>query len=264
MKENFLALTQEVKSTGIVAILSNASNVEAFKDAWQKFSDENPELFKKAFDWGAEFKTDVDPFFEDGEAIENPMEVVVAIRIAGNEVSECDVFENYADLVRALKDLGTPFANAVAECIDGNYIYDIKVEGIFAAIEDLAEPDDGNDNGEVEPDDGNDNGEVEPDDGNDNGEAEPDDGNDKGEAEPDDGNENGEAEPDDGNDNGEAEPDDGNDKGEAEPDDGNDNGEAEPDDGNDNGEAEPDDGNENGEAEPGDDDYDGEAEPEGE
>ena len=240
MKQNFLALVNEVKATGIVAILSNASNVEAFKDAWQKFADENPELFKKVSDWAAEFKqAETEPFFKDGSVVEDAIEITLTIRIAGNQFSECDVFENYEDLVRTLKDVETPFAQAVAECVDVNYIYDITAENLFDAIEELAEPDDGNENGEAEPDDGNDNGEVEPDDGNENGEVEPDDGNENGEAEPDDGNENGEAEPDDGNENGEAEPDDGNDNGEVEPDDGNENGEAEPDDGNENGEVEP-------------------------
>ena len=132
MKQNFLALVNEVKATGIVAILSNASNAEAFKDAWQKFADENPELLKKASEWGAEFKqTEAEPFFEEGEAVENPMEVVVAIRIAGNEVSEADVFEYYGDLVNALNDLETDFAATVAKCVDENYIYEIKVEHLF-------------------------------------------------------------------------------------------------------------------------------------
>ena len=174
MKQNFLALVNEVKATGIVAILSNASNAEAFKDAWQKFADENPELLKKASEWGAEFKqTEAEPFFEEGEAVENPMEVVVAIRIAGNEVSEADVFENWNDLVNALKDLETSLADAVAECVDCTYIYNIEVEEIFTAIEEAEE--DGDENGEeAEPDESDDDGEAEPENGEEEAECDED------------------------------------------------------------------------------------------
>ena len=147
MKEKFLALVNEVKATGIVAILSNTSNVDEFKETWQKFTDENPELFKKALEWGAEFKkNEPGNLFEDGEAIENPLEVVVAIRIAGNKVSECDVFATYGDLVNALEDLKTSFSDIVAECVDYDYIYDIKAEDIF--------PEDDDGDGEAEPENG--------------------------------------------------------------------------------------------------------------
>lgn len=185
MKENFLALTQEVKSTGIVAILSNASNVEAFKDAWQKFADENPELFKKVSDWAAEFKqAEAEPFFKDGEVVEDAIEIALTIRIAGNQFSECDVFENYDDLVRALKDVETPFAQAVAECVDVNYIYDITAENLFDAIEDLAEADAEETEADDEDAQGADETEAEEDGDENEEEAETDESNDDGEAEP--------------------------------------------------------------------------------
>lgn len=173
MKQKFLALVEEVKGTGIVEALYKASNAEELTAAWQNFSAENQELLKKASEWGYEFKkAEVEYLFEDGESIEDPMEIVVTIRIAGNKVSECDVFEAFENLVNALEDLETDFANAVAECVSVNYIYDITAEDLFSdEFDDDANSGDDENEEEAETGEGNNDGEVDSDNGEEEAES---------------------------------------------------------------------------------------------
>lgn len=136
MREKFLALVEEVKNTEIVgklAALYDASDKEGFKAAWQKFSDENQELLAKIKAWSDEFRdSDENPIFEDWESLDNPMEITVCIFIIGDEdVSECEIFGDWEELVEAMKDQDNNFAQKVADLANGNMICYISIEDIF-------------------------------------------------------------------------------------------------------------------------------------
>ena len=145
MKEKFLALVEEVKVTGIVAALSGASNPEELEAVWNEFEEKNSDLFEKANAWGKEFwEADITEIFEYGENFENPMEIAVTIFMVGNEISDSDIFQDYEELITALRNVGSEFAYAVAEFVDTHHIYKITAEDIFFKEE--AEPgDDGYD-----------------------------------------------------------------------------------------------------------------------
>lgn len=128
MKEEFLALVEKVKATGIAERLYATSNALELTVVWQKFSAENRKLFKKIKNWAFKFKySDEGAIFEKGETIENPMEIAIVIRIINDVefVSECELFEDADDLANAIRDIGNDFATAVAD-----YAADWKISGI--------------------------------------------------------------------------------------------------------------------------------------
>ena len=130
MKDKFLELVEEVKNTGIATILCNTTNAEELKAAWLKFIEENSELFQKVNDWASEY--DGESLFEDGEEFENPIEIVVIIRLINDsEISECYIFDNYDDLTDAVGDIPEKFAERLADSIRGEMIYAITAEDIF-------------------------------------------------------------------------------------------------------------------------------------
>ena len=131
MKNKFLALVEEVKATGIVAALSGASNPEELESVWNEFKEKYPNLFAKANAWGSEFKESESSLFECEESFENPVEIAVTIVMVGNEISDADIFDDYEDLIKALKDEESDFANAIAEFVISDYIYNITPTYIF-------------------------------------------------------------------------------------------------------------------------------------
>lgn len=136
MKEKFLALVEEVKNTEIVGKLTalyDASDKEGFKAAWQAFSDDNQEIFRKIKDWASEFKDlECGAIFDCGEYIDNPMEIAVCIKIIDDfDVSECELFEDSNDLTEAIEEIDNDFANAVADYIYHCIVFSITVEDIF-------------------------------------------------------------------------------------------------------------------------------------
>ena len=132
MKNKFLALVEEVKVTGIVAALSGASNPEELEAVWNEFEEKNSDLFEKANAWGIEFlEADITEIFESEESFENPLEIAVTIFMVGNEISDSDIFQDYEELISALKDIESDFAHAVAEFVDTHHIYNITAEDIF-------------------------------------------------------------------------------------------------------------------------------------
>lgn len=134
MKEKFLALVKEVKNTGIAEALYKTSNAKELEAVWQKFSDENQELFGKIKDWAEEFRiSDGTSIFSKAETIENPMEIAILIRIINdkNNVSEFELFENWGDFVEAIHNIGNDFSDVIEDLIWTYYITDIKPQYIF-------------------------------------------------------------------------------------------------------------------------------------
>lgn len=138
MKEKFLALVEEVKVTGIAEALYKASNAEEFHAAWQKFLDDNKELCTKIENWGTEFKDSGSAWiFDTGEELENPMEIAACIIVINNEeISECEIFEEYEDLVTAIAKIGNNIAIAIAKVAEGDYFCNITAEQVFSTEED--------------------------------------------------------------------------------------------------------------------------------
>ena len=206
MKTKLLELIEEIKSTGIAEVLCKASNAEDFSAAWQKFEEENPELFSKITEWATEFSNnDCSAIFEDGEEVEMPIETAICIYIMGETVTEESIFEDSDNLVAALCDIGEENAEAIANFIKEYYLYSIEPENIFCEEEaedgedaeeedtaDVADSDDGDETEIVSEDADADESEVEEDSEDSEGatvvdEAEADD--DDGETEPEDGEE---------------------------------------------------------------------------
>lgn len=136
MKEEFLELVNEVKDTGIVEILEDlydASDKEGFKAAWQKFSDENQEIFTKIRHWANDLDICfLDAIFEENETIENPIENAICIFIIGNQsISEVTIFEDWIVLQDAIRDLKNGFATAIANFMEESLICEITIEDIF-------------------------------------------------------------------------------------------------------------------------------------
>lgn len=136
MKQKFLDIVKEVKDIGIVgklSVLYDNSDKEGFKAAWQKFSDDNPDLFEKIKDWASEFKdSKCEEIFAAGESFENPMEITVCIFIIGNgDVSECEIFGEWEELIDADREQGDNFAQKVADFADNDMICNISIEDIF-------------------------------------------------------------------------------------------------------------------------------------
>lgn len=131
MKDKFLELVEEVKNTGIATILCNTTNAEELKAVWQKFEEENSELLQKVEDWVRQY--DCEELFDTGEEFENPIEIVVIIRIIGDSrFSEGEIFGTFYDLIDAVENIPGKFAEGLAACMCDDWICDITAEEIFA------------------------------------------------------------------------------------------------------------------------------------
>jgi len=134
MKQKFLALTEEVKATGIAEEIYNTSNAEELEVVKEKFLRENQELVTKIESWREEYtKPGTEKIFGKGEEIRNPMEVVLIIRIIDDvvAVSEFELCEESDDLAQAVKKIGNNFAITLGELMDYNLISNIPAEEIF-------------------------------------------------------------------------------------------------------------------------------------
>ena len=134
MKQRFLALAEEVKKAGIAEAIYNTSNAEELKAIWKKFLDENQELVAKIEFWREEYtKPEAEKIFAKGEEIQNPMEVVIIIRIIDDivAVSECELCEESDDLAQAIKEIGNNFTITLGELMEYSMISNISAEEIF-------------------------------------------------------------------------------------------------------------------------------------
>lgn len=138
MKTKFLALVEEVASAGIAEALCESSSAEELSTTWQNFWDEHLELFEKIHLWAIEFwNSNQDPIFNCKEAIENPMEVAIIIKIIeSDDVTEAEICEDWRDLQSSLRNIGSPMATALAECMEDSFICDVTEEDIFSTEED--------------------------------------------------------------------------------------------------------------------------------
>jgi len=135
MKERFLALTEEVKTTGIVETLYNTSNAEEFETAWHKFLNDNQKLCDRIKQWANGYNKE--KIFMKNENIENPMETVICLIIINNEEkSECEMFQDYEDLIEAVKNIGNKIAMAIAKFAQNDYFCNIGAEQIFLVEQD--------------------------------------------------------------------------------------------------------------------------------
>ena len=143
MRQKFLALVEEVKNTGIVQACEEASTAEELAEVWRNFSGENQDLCTRIREWATEFQeAGSRAILWEGENFENPLEIVEVISIIGDEnVTECEIFSNWVRFCRAVEEVGTDYAVAVAYCIAENYICNITAEDIFSEKEALANPD---------------------------------------------------------------------------------------------------------------------------
>ena len=133
MRQKLLELVEEIKSTGIVKILLNASNEEEVKVIWKKFVYENKELISRLKDLGDIFKQEkITNIFKENEKLENPMEIAVAIYVLGDEnVNEVDIFENCDDLAEQMKEVDYPLAENVANFVYHSLIMKIMPRNFF-------------------------------------------------------------------------------------------------------------------------------------
>ncbi len=136
MKEKFLKLVKKVKEADI-SYITKATTESELTAAWQSFWKQNSKLHAEIKTWASEFiNTDLGPIFSNNEEIPNPMEIVIVIRGSYNsDLTECDVFNNYRNLVEALNEIGDDFASVVAKCIENDYIPNISAEDIFSKID---------------------------------------------------------------------------------------------------------------------------------
>ena len=105
---------------------------------WNKFLDENYNLCLRIADWAIDFDDAPQAIFKRGEEIENPLEIVAIIRIIGDKrVSETQIFEEWDELLTAVRNINDSFAVAVAACIESDYIFLITAESIFSKKEDV-------------------------------------------------------------------------------------------------------------------------------
>lgn len=136
MKQKFLALVEEVKETQVTEELQQASTEKEMSAVWYKFLDDNHDLCTRIKNWANEFKeNDLDAIFAFEEEIKNPLEIVAIIYIIADErVCETQIFEDWEELVTAVRNINNKFAIAVADCIDYDYIHFITAETIFYRI----------------------------------------------------------------------------------------------------------------------------------
>ncbi len=138
MKKRFLELVNEVKETGVVEGLCNTSNAEELRKVWREFADENQELFARIKQWAKEFKENSHPaIYELGAAVENPMEISVVIFICDDigYVSEKQIFENFSDLINAIKTIRNDFARTVEYFARISFICKLEAEEFFIGLE---------------------------------------------------------------------------------------------------------------------------------
>ena len=142
MKAKFLDLIEEVKQVQLAKNLYNTSNAEELKAARKKFEEENPELIDAIKNWACKFKeTKSKHIFKTGERTGSPIEVIEIIRIIGDrDVSECEIFERWADLATEATYVACKANNVFAEGIARSiqsafYISDITAEDIFSETE---------------------------------------------------------------------------------------------------------------------------------
>lgn len=138
--EKFFALIEKLKNLGIAAKLCRASNSTELREEWNKFLSENSELVEEIKAWGQEFANneDSEPIFKESAVVEEPKEIAIIICICDDffNVSECEVFEEFRDLDKALAATGEKVAMAVAGISTrGEMISEITAEGIFDYIQ---------------------------------------------------------------------------------------------------------------------------------
>ena len=145
MKEKFFELIEKIVQADITTI-TQATTAEELEAAWDKFWSEHPDLLAEIQDWAAEYAdSEREVIYTAGEEISNPLEIVVLIRAGEEEdASESEIFADWEDLTRSLKNTGEKFAAAVAECINTAYIPGITAEDIFSESEALEDEEDAN------------------------------------------------------------------------------------------------------------------------
>ena len=139
VKENFFDMVTQVKSTGIVDALSNATNPQEMRAIWERFSNENAELFQRAKKWAEEeFYNEcggINEFiFKKGDSIDNPLEVILIPLICGGEnLCFADLFEDFAQemIVEPLSKTGNRYTKALV------YIIESGIEGLEDATPEL-------------------------------------------------------------------------------------------------------------------------------
>lgn len=126
MKEEFLALVEKVKATGIANALCNANTVDERVRAWTKFEKKNQDLFKEIASWSVEFYDEADdPLFNKGETIQNPLEIVICIYIS--DISGDNIFEDWEDLRAEIRNLGNGYTMDLADAMDETRISWIEI-----------------------------------------------------------------------------------------------------------------------------------------
>lgn len=142
MKAKFLDLIEAVKQVQLAKNLYNTSNAEELKAVRKKFEEENPELIDAIKNWACKFKeTKSKHIFKTGERTGSPIEVIEMIRIIGDrDVSECEIFERWADLATEATYVACKanniFAEGTARSIQSAFfISDITPEDIFSEVE---------------------------------------------------------------------------------------------------------------------------------
>ena len=125
MKEEFLALVEKVKATGIADALCEAATVDERHAVWEKFQEENQELCVELGSWGEEFDGDEAPLFYRNESIQNPLEIAICIYMS--DVYEDDIFEDLIDLQFEIRNLGNEYATDFADAMNDDYIVYIDI-----------------------------------------------------------------------------------------------------------------------------------------
>lgn len=127
-KLKLMQLAADLKKAGIEEAFSHILfDNDEFSKTWRKFWRRHKELKRKILIWGEDFIL-LKPIklFENGEKPENPLEIAAIIRLIDNvKVSEDELFENRDDLVLAIDDVNTFFAEVIAETIREQLIMDV-------------------------------------------------------------------------------------------------------------------------------------------
>lgn len=140
------------------------SSVEEIESAWQKFEAENSELFNAINDWKDEYsekKEETEAIYEISTEIENPIEIAIIIHILDDsDVSECEIFNDYEELIEKIREIGGDFAEALADLIEDEYICSISAEDIINKIEEnKSDSDEDDEEAETEDDEDDDSNE---------------------------------------------------------------------------------------------------------
>lgn len=142
MEKEFLEYVKRLKESGLSKTLSVASSKRELKQEIRKFRRKNRKFIKELKAWArkwAKNRVNEEHVFlnaEKGKNIENPMEIVLCIYFMQNKnVSECEIFQNFIDLQRSLKNSEMKVAKAVAYFISKKDIKDINAHDIFLYYE---------------------------------------------------------------------------------------------------------------------------------